>query len=94
MGKSKLQEMEKDRLGRMEWSNGSAGYYYYYDPKNPLRTPVCAIKEGFGLSSVVYGVFWNGWGVSACSDLDVLKKDVEQKHRVDTMKIFTHKGDK
>ena len=38
-------------------------------------------------------IFWRGWG-SVSFELETLKKDVEQKHRIDSMKIFTYKNGK
>ena len=96
-----LQKREQDRLDRMVWSGGDAtdndtagDVYYYYDPKHTNREPICAIKKGYGIDCFIYSVHWNGWGVAGCSDLDALKKDVEQKHRIDTMKTFSYKKNK
>ena len=90
----KLRKFLQDGLDRMKWSDGVNGVYYYHDPKHINREPVCAIKKGYGLECAVYTVFWNGWNVVGCSDLDVLKKDVEQKHRIDTMKVLSYKKNK
>jgi len=87
--------MEQERLDRMAWTDGSTMVHYYHDPKNKFSLPVCAIKEGFSAirNKPIYCVFWRGWGIANSLDLDELKKDVEQKHRIDTMKMFTQ-GDK
>ena len=90
----RLQKIQADRLNRMKWSDGSSTVHYYYDPKDRYGIPICAIREGFSpiRNKPIYCVFWRGWGIANSLDLDELKKDVEQKHRIDTMKIFTQGG--
>tara|TARA_R100000008_G_C3579983_1_gene167821 strand:- start:1224 stop:1517 length:294 start_codon:yes stop_codon:yes gene_type:complete len=90
----RLQKIENDRLNRMTWKE-IANVLYYVDPKDKTPHPYCAIiKNGQTTGGVEWGtVYWRGWGV-ASFELQTLKKDVEQKHRIDTMKIFTYKGGK
>ena len=91
----RLQKLENDRLNRMIWKE-IANILYYVDPQDKTPHPYCAIiKNGHNASGdIEWGtVYWRGWGI-ASFELETLKKDVEQKHRIDTMKIFTHKKGK
>ena len=91
----RLQKIENDRLNRMEWKK-IANILYYVDSKDKTFHPYCAIikDEHNASDDMEWGtVYWRGWGIVSF-ELETLKKDVEQKHRIDTMKIFTYKKGK
>ena len=88
----RLQKIENDRLNRMKWKK-IANILYYVDSKDKTFYPYCAIikDEHNASDDMEWGtIYWRGWGIVSF-ELETLKKDVEQKHRIDTMKIFTYK---
>ena len=75
----------KKEIREMVWSDGAANVYYYYHPGR--SSTVCAIKKTYDLyGRELFVVWWSGWGVCRCTDLDVLKKEVEGVYRTKMMR--------
>ena len=74
----------KKEIREMVWSDGMANVFYY---QHPNRGPVCAIKKTYDLyGRELFVVWWSGWGVCRCTDLNVLKKEVEGVYRTKMMR--------